>query len=222
MKYCKNCKVTVNNPLERCPLCFTGLVPQDNEPEFQSYPALLQKAERYNIIQRILVMLSLAVSVVCLTINILTFQRLWWSLIVIGNILYMWIAISTAMRRRSKLGFNVLIQAISLAAILVLIDMFSGHNNWALNYVVPFVFVTATMCITVIIIVKRMDSRSFILYFFLTALIGFIPVLLVAAGQVTVLWPSLVSAIYSGLSLISLFIFADKSTKQELKKRFHL
>jgi hypothetical protein len=49
-----------------------------------------------------------------------------------------------------------------------------------------------------------------------------VPILLVAAGEVAVLWPSAASAVYSGLSLISLFIFADRSTKQELKKRFHL
>lgn len=222
MKYCESCKVSVDNPVQRCPLCYGMLTPKDNQPEFPSYPALLQKAERYNLIYRALIALSLAVSVTCLTINLLTNRSVLWSLIVIGNILYMWVAISTAVRSRSKLGFNVMIQAISLAFLLVIIDWLSGHSNWALNYVVPFVFITATFSITMIIIVRRMDLRSFILYFFLTALIGFIPLLLMAVGQVTVLWPSLASALYSGLSLIGLFIFADRTTKQELKKRFHL
>lgn len=222
MKYCNSCKVNVDNPIEHCPLCFSTLVQKDSEPELQSYPALLQKAERYNILHRILIMLSLTVSTVCLSINILVQHRVSWSLVVIGNILYTWIAISTAIGKRAKLGHNILIQVISLAALMVLIDWFAGRGNWALNYVVPFLFITATMCITIIIIVRRMDSRSFILYFFLTALIGFIPILLVALGQVTVLWPSVVSAIYSGLSLISLFIFADRTTKQELRKRFHI
>lgn len=222
MKYCNSCRVSIDNPLEHCPLCFAHLTQKDNEPELPSYPALLQQAERYHLVRRILIMASLTVAVVCLTINLLDFQGVWWSLIVIGNILYMWVAVRTAVKTRAKLGYNVLIQAVSLAILMVVIDWFSGHNNWALNYAVPFLFITATLSITVIIIVRRMDARSFILYFFLTALIGFIPILLVAVGEVTVLWPSLVSAIYSGLSLISLFIFADRTTKQELKKRFHL
>lgn len=222
MKFCERCGVEINNPIERCPLCYTPLVQKDNFPEIPSYPDLLGQAERYNLVRRVMIMLSLAISTICLTINILAGHRVWWSLIVIGNILYMWIAISTAVRKRARLGYNILIQAISLSALLVLIDWFSGHSNWALNYVVPFLLITATLSITVIIIVRRMDARSFILYFILTALIGFVPIILVAVGQINVLWPALVAALYSGLSLISLFIFADRVTKQELKKRFHL
>ena len=222
MRYCNGCNVDIDTPVERCPLCYTALIQKDSEPEVQAYPPLIEQAERYNLIIRILIMMSLTASVVCFTINMLNFSGTWWSLIVIGNILYMWIAVSTAVRRRTKLGLNVLIQAISLSALMVFIDMFSSHTNWALNYVVPFLLMTATMSITVIIIVLRMDSRSFILYFFLTALIGFIPILLLVIGQVNVVWPSLVSAIYSGLSLSSLFIFADRDTKQELKRRFHI
>jgi hypothetical protein len=214
--------VNVDNPIDSCPLCFSSLTQKDNNPEQSSYPALLQQAERQSILIRVLVMLSFAVSVVSLTVNILTYNGLLWSLIVIGNVLYIWAAISTAVRKRSRIGFNVLIQVLCLAGLLVIIDVFSGRGNWALNYVVPFLFITATMSITVITIVKRLDTRSFILYFFLIALLGFIPIFLLALDQATVLWPSLVSAIYSGLSLLSLFVFAYRATKQELQKRFHM
>lgn len=222
MKYCNQCQVSVNNPIERCPLCFAQLIQQDAQPEQQSYPGVLLRAERYNLIRRILFMISLTISVICVTINLVTAQGLTWSLIVLGNITYMWVAITTAVKKRTKLGHNLLIQTISLALLLILIDRFTGNLNWALNYVVPFLFMTATLCITIILLIKRMDVRSFILYFFLTALIGFVPILLMAMGLVTVLWPSLASAIYSGLSLVSLFVFADRSTKEELKKRFHV
>lgn len=222
MKYCNKCNVSVDDPINRCPLCYAHLSQQDNKTELQTYPSLLKIAERYNLLYRILIMLSLTISVVCITINYFATPDILWSLLVVGNIGYMWIAIGTAVREKSKLGFNILIQAISLSALMVLIDRFSGNSNWALNYVVPFLFITATLSITVIIIVRRMDSRSFILYLILTALIGFLPIVFVGAGLITVRWPSIVSALYSGLSLISLFIFADRVTIQELKKRFHL
>lgn len=222
MKYCKECGVSVGNPLDHCPLCHAYLERRDAEPEVPSYPPVLQMAERYNLIQRVLVMLSLTVSLVCLTINLLVSARPLWSLIVISGILYMWVAIGSAVRRAARLGYNILIQVLSLAVLLVVIDWFSGHQGWSLNYVVPFLFVCATASITVIIIVRRMDIRGFVLYFFLMALLGFVPVILLAFGLVTVAWPSLVAAMYSGLSLIGLFVFADRSTKQELKKRFHL
>lgn len=222
MKYCKSCNVSVNSPAERCPLCYSALAIKDNTPEPLAYPDLSEKAAQYNLIFRILLFLSLAISGVCLTINFASSGRISWSIIVLVNILYMWIAIGTAIKRRARLGYNVMVQAVSLSALMVIFDFFAGHSNWALNYVVPFLLISAMISITIIIIVKRVAIGEFILYFVLTALMGFIPVIMLAVGQVTVRWPAITSAFYGGLSLISIFIFADNATKTELKKRFHI
>jgi len=222
MKYCEKCKLSVNSPVDHCPLCYANLARQSGEPEPLCYPDFSGEAEKYNILFRILLFLSLTICVVCVTINLITFVNIWWCLVVVGNVVYMWAAIGTAVRRRSKIGYNILVQVICLALFLVLLDWFSGHKNWSLNYVVPFLFISATLSITVIIIVRRMALHEFLLYFILTAFLGFIPIILLVFRQVTVLWPSLVSALYSALSLVSLFIFADKATKNELKKRFHV
>lgn len=222
MKRCEKCGVRVDNPVERCPLCYSGLTRADLEQEELSYPDLTEQAVKYNIIWRILLFLSITICSVCFTVNWLTFREYWWSLLVIANILYMWIAIGTAVRRRFKLGYNVLVQVVSLAALMVVVDYFIGDNGWALNYVVPLLFVTAMLSITIIIIVRRVDMGAFILYFLLIALLGFIPIILKLVGVITVLWPALVSALYSAISLVSIFIFADNATKIELKKRFRI
>jgi len=223
MKYCNKCAVSVDSPVTRCPLCYATLVSKDNEPEPVSYPDLETQAEKYNIFFRVLLFLSLSVSVVCTTINFLAPTKTWWSLIVVANILYMWIAISTALQRRAKLGYNVLIQGLCLAVMILIFDrFFDSKVNWAFNYALPFLFLTATLSITIIVIIKRMKIRDFILYFILTALMGFVPLLLIAVGLVDVIWPSVVSAVYSGLALVSIFVFADNATKVELKKRLHI
>lgn len=221
MKYCNKCRVKIDSPVEHCPLCYAALVPHDGEPELQAYPSLAQNAERYNLIFRMLLLFSLTAAVICFTINLLTFRRYWWSLIVISNIAYMWVAIGTALKRRSKPGFIVLVQALSLSVLMVIIDRFAGTGKWALNYAVPLCLITAALSITIIIIVKRIQYREFLLYFVLVALLGFLPVVLMAFGIVTVLWPSLVSALYAGLSLFGIFILADNAIKIELRKRFH-
>jgi hypothetical protein len=222
MKRSEQCGVRVDNPIERCPLCYATLTRCDKRTEQLSYPDLAEQAEKYNIALRILLFLSITLGSVCVTINWLTSDHLWWSLVVIANIFYMWIAIGTAVRRRSKLGFNIMVQVVSLAALLIFIDHFAGDNGWALNYVVPLLFITATLSITIIIIVRRMDIGSFLLYFWLIALLGFIPIILWALNITAVLWPAVVSALYSGISLVSFFIFADNATKIELKKRFRI
>jgi len=142
---------------------------------------------------------------------------------VLASSVYMWITIGTSLRKGRKLGFSVLSQGICLSGMVMLLDYFlETHNNWAFNYALPLLFLCATLCISIIVIVKHIAIRDFILYFVLTALLGFIPLILIALGLVTVLWPSLVSIIYSGLALASIFIFADHATKIELKKRFHI
>lgn len=223
MKYCNKCRVRVNSPVARCPLCYATLAREDANPEPPSYPDTATFAEHYNILLRLLLLLSFSVSIACFTINALTYRHVWWSLIVIVLILYMWFSISTAVRRRRKLGYNVMIQGLSLAVLLAVLDrLLPTRGNWTFDYVLPALFFCATLSITVIVIVRRMAIRDFILYFILTALLGFIPILLMAVGLVKVLWPSLVSALYSLVSLVSLFILADNATKIELKKRFHI
>lgn len=222
MKYCKSCNVSVNSPSLRCPLCYAGLESLDNHPEPHSYPDLSGKAAKYNLVFRLLLFFSLTICIVCVTINLASAGRISWSLLVLVNIAYIWVSIGTAIKPHSRLGFNILVQVVSLSVLMVIFDFFAGHTNWALNYVVPFLFISATLSITVIIIVKRIAMGEFILYFVLTALLGFIPLIMLAAGQVTVRWPAVSSAVYSGLSLVSIFIFADHATKNELKKRFHI
>lgn len=222
MKYCEQCQVYVDNPTEHCPLCFSGLRQADNHPEPPAYPMVFRQVEQYHLMFRLLLMLSLTVAVVCIIINLMTNRETLWSLVVVGNIVYMWVAIGAAVRRWTKVGFNVLVQALSLSGLLLLIDGFTGYHGWALDYVIPFLLMTATLCVTLLSIIRRMDAKKFILYLFLTALTGLIPIVLYALGLVKVMWPSLVCAVYSLLSLIGMFVFADRYTKQELKKRFHL
>ena len=195
---------------------------EDNHPELPKYPDLIQVAQNYNLILRILVLLSLTIASVCLTINIFTFRTYWWSLIVIANLAYMWVATGTALRPSVKLGQTVMMQAIYLSVLVVVLGYLLDFHSLVYNYVLPAVLVCATLSITIIVILKRMDIHSFVLYFILIALLGFIPVAIMAVGFVTVPWPSVVSALYSGLSLISIFLFANHATKIELKKRFHL
>ena len=221
MKLCNKCGVNISAPVDRCPLCYSMLTHTEGPPEQLAYPDLTEQAVKYNLVLRILLCLSITAGVVCVTVDFLT-KTGGWSLIAIANIIYMWIAIGTALRRHTRLGYNITVQALSLAGMLCLFDYWLGNLHWALNYAVPALFVTAMLSITIIIIVRRMDMGSFILYFFLIALMGFIPLILWALGLATVLWPSLVSALYSATSLVSILILADNATKIELKKRFHI
>lgn len=223
MKYCNACKARVANPLEHCPLCYATLNAIGEEPEMDSYPDYHGAAKRYNLILRILLMLSVAAAVICLTINLLVSKSFLWSLLVIANIAYCWLAISTALRKRYSAGFKLLAQVFYLGALLVVIDQMTDTNvNWAYDYALPLLFCSAILTMTIVCLARRLRLREFILYFILIALLGFIPLILLGVGVMQTSWPAIVSAVYGGLSLISLFVFADSATRMELKKRFHI
>ena len=222
MKACRNCEIMIESPIDNCPLCNTKLHIVNDSPEIAAFPNLHQKAIKNYLIFRILLVLSLSIGIISLTVDLLTPPGVSWSLLVIVNMIYMWIALGSAFFSQRRLGFNVFVQVLSLAALLFVISrLVIPIANWALDYIIPFCFILGTFCITIITIVKRMQVREFVLYFILTALLGFIPLLFVLLGLVSVTWPSIGSAVYSGLSLIGIFVFADHATKMELRKRFH-
>ena len=222
MKRCDQCGFHVDNPLEHCPLCYATLLRVDGQLEVLSYPDLSKKVVRYNIIWRALLVLSIMAGSICLTINWLTNRDFWWSLLVIVSILYIWITVGTAIRRRTKIGFNILVQVINLLFLVIFIDIFAGNKGWALNYVVPLLFVTAMVCDSVIVVIRRAYVGVSILGFLLVALLGFLPIFLNVMKLTTILWPALASALCSAISLISIFLFAGQVTKNELIKRFRI
>lgn len=222
MKYCDKCKVKVNTPISRCPLCYATLSTVDNNPEPTTFPKL-NTIEKYNILFRILVFLSLTTVLVSVTVNLLVTPNFLWSIVIIVNIIYFWVALGTALKKYNKIGYNILIQCISLAAFAFFLDNFFEHSGtWVMDYVIPFLFFSTSLSISIIAIIKHIHLRDFILYFILIALMGFVPIIFVLLDFMSVVWPSIVCALYSVLALFSIFIFADTATKIELKKRFHI
>lgn len=222
MKYCNACNLKVDTPLKKCPLCYSQLVQYDNNEEIAAFPNHIADAKKNNIIIKILLFLSITVSSVCAVVNFTVASKSMWSLIVIVIIGYLWIAGVTALKLLHRLGNMVILQLLSLSAFLIFIDEMANKRLWALNYVVPILFIVAMLFITIVLIIKRVNIERFILYFFIIAFLGFIPIIIYALKITNVGWPAVVSATYSGISLISIFIFADSQTKVELKKRFHI
>lgn len=222
MKHCNACNVNVDSPVSRCPLCYTTLSSIDNIPEPNAYPDLSLQVEAYNLLLRILIFASITLIVSSITINILTPWKFPWSLILTASIVYIWVAIGTTIRRRHKKGFNLMIQVINLSVLLLVLALIFDFKFLLFNIIYPALFISATISFNVIAIVRREEIKDFILYYLIVALFGFIPVILIPFKLVVIKWPAIVCAVYSVLSIISVFIFATRTTKNELKKRLKL
>lgn len=232
MKYCKKCKLSVHTHKSTCPLCFatltedqsaTGLDAKEAEQNFTSYPPGNERsAKRYNFVLRLLFFISIVVVSSSVLVNILTYAGDLWCLIVLAGILYLWAAFAYPIFTKKGIGHVIVIESLSASLILYFIQYTTNTSGWALEYAMPFIFAAATLMITFIIWLKRMKWRQYTVYQMTMMLLGFIPVLFCIFGLVKIIWPSLVSALYSTLTLVGMFVFADKKYENEIIKRFHL
>ena len=74
----------------------------------------------------------------------------------------------------------------------------------------------------IMMIIRHFDLKDFIIYILASCLYGMIPLIFFLLNWVDIKWICLSSAAFSLIVLIGAFVFADRKTKLELKKRLHL
>lgn len=228
MKYCPTCKIDVATHQQSCPLCGTLLKKSDKKPTIvtQGYP----KPEPIHIskvLVRIFLALSIAVSVVVALINFLTYEQSqsYWSLIVIGGLVYAWLFFRQIIHTQGSYSRRVVGHMIVISAILVTIDALTHYKGWALTYVVPLLLVLATACLTIVIV-----SRPAKYYRHVMSMIGLILVdcmpfviyLLTDWQEMGVFWPSLSALSIAIFIFLTMVIIAPKTTFAEIHKQFHI
>ena len=238
MSYCVKCNLFVNTDSRKCPLCYsilscseagraganTGESLIDGASEdYNRYPELESGPEyRYNFVVRLLLLLSIASGSTSLLVNILTYSGTLWSLIVVSTILFLWVAVAYPLLRKKDAVHFIVIDVICTPVFLYIIQATTHSNGWVLDIVTPFLFISATLAVTFIICLKRMKWREYSLYQTIVVALGFLPVIFYVSGLVAIIWPSIVSAFYSFLTLTGMLIFVKKKYKDELIKRFHV
>lgn len=219
MKSCKACGVAVANRLSRCPLCEHPLTEESAEYE-RDYPTVRSR-RRYRVLFKIVLFLSLVLGAVSLFIDYVSPSQMLWSYIVVAATLYLWVSVLFALRSSRNVGLMVLVQVFGLSGLLVLVDFLTGNHHWALDYVVPGMTVFGSLIITLTILVKPMHFRDYLLYQLVIALFGILCLFLLWCGVPGVHWTYYASGFYSVFTVVGMFLFADRKTKHELKKRFH-
>ena len=221
MKICKNCKVKIMSNNNSCPLCKTVLTNSDEKVTEDIYPIIKTYIQKYNLITRIFLFLSIIGAVLMVIINYKTYNGLLWSVISIALIIYFWSIIRHAIKHNINTAYKFLVQTISISLLTITIDYIMGYTGWAINYVVPEVIITANIAVLILIIVNRMNWRNYILYQITIVILGFIPLVLYLIGIIHEPLSTTVSVVVSFVILCGTIIFNDKDVKNELKRRLH-
>ena len=227
MKYCEKCKVYVPSDREHCPLCQSILTEEDASRSYPGYddeifPYLPTIYHRHNLLIRLSLFLSIAVCVICLTLNLLIWPQRWWSLFVLAGVGAGWATVAQAIRKRSSFCQHVLYQVVTVGIVVVLFDLMTGFGHWSFNYVIPALCVFAMVVIAIIAAMGHRSISNYIIYMVVSAVFGLIPLLFLLPRWTTILWPTVLCAAVSVIYLAGLGLFVGRDTWQELHKRLHM
>lgn len=234
MKRCNECQIDVETSRVTCPLCQAVLVNSENQLDVvQDYKNYEEVQPRSHFVRKLFIFLSIIAIGTCTLVNILTYRNApsLWSLVVVASIAYLWVLIKNTIMSRRNMAFRLLLQAVMLGILMYFIQLLTPQTQWMIPYVLPFIMISTGFAITFIIFIKTMRYKDYMLYLIIVALIGFIPLILSLVNSTKWLfmvndqiirWPSIACAGYAVVTIIGMFLFGDRATKDEFKKRFHV
>ena len=139
MNRCKRCGVRVMDDTQICPLCH-GVLTQETTAEEHitenavGYPDVKQKTRRFQKAGRILLFLSLALEVVLVFVNYLTYDAFSkpWSMITGGVIAYLILTLWDLLGHRQGHIREIYTQIFVVLGLLILIDFSLDWTGWSL------------------------------------------------------------------------------------------
>lgn len=221
MQRCPSCRVTIAGHKTCCPLC-GGQLSGPPEPDTEVFPALEKPRFTTGFVLRLLALIAIAVSVICVLVNIATGWHALWSLFVVAGAVCVWVAAAIGVAYRRDIAQNIGWQVVLIPALSFLWDWWTGWRGWSVDFVLPCVCIVGILAMLLIAVLCKTPLRLFAGPFIGACFFGLLPFVLIARGRVRVLLPSLLCAGLAILSLAALILFQWQTIKAELQRRFHL
>ena len=221
MKYCSKCKTSVAGQRKYCPLCQRELQSLNTDDD-EIFPVIPTIFHQYNLFFRIVILLSVIVSVVSVLINFMFPAKVWWSFFVVGCIVCLWISMAISISKRKNIPKNILYQVVVISGLAIIWDFCIGWRAWSIDYVVPLTCTLAMISMAIIAKVTNLRVEDYMIYLVIDGLFCIVPVIFLFTGLLTVLYPSLLCAAVSVISLTALFLFEGDPMWSELKRRLHV
>lgn len=181
----------------------------------------LERKENQRIVQTFS-FLCLAVAVICGMINIMTAGTLNWFWFAGAGCVCAWLVVMVAYSKRRNILKNEIWQLLLISVIAILWDRFTGWRGWSVDFILPFGVLSVQFSVPVIARVNRLKREEYLFYLVQACIAGLIPMILVWTGVVKFVYPSVICAGISILTLAALFIFCKKDTLREFHKKLRM
>lgn len=171
----------------------------------------LERKENQRIVQTFS-FLCLAVAVICGMINIMTAGTLNWFWFAGAGCVCAWLVVMVAYSKRRNILKNEIWQLLLISVIAILWDRFTGWRGWSVDFILPFGVLSVQFSVPVIARVNCLKREEYLFYLVQACIAGLIPMILAWTGVVKFVYPSVICAGISILTLAALFIFCKKDT----------
>ena len=191
--------------------------------EENDFPGYREKPSRAALMGlRIFTFTCTAAVVLCWMLDYLLTPGAWWAGYVTGGVFCTWLLIMVGFRKRKNPLKNGMWQLTIVSAGSVLWDIFTGWLGWSVDYVIPLAALVTLLSMVIVSAACRMEAAEYLFYLAQAGAFGLIPFILLAAGVVSVPYPSVICAGVSLLFLLGLVIFKGKEFVREIKKKFRV
>lgn len=228
MYKCKRCNVWVADDTLACPLCHMVLTEEKGQKEktadIGGYPDARKAARRFRRVGRILLFISLALEMLLVFINYLTFnaEPKYWSVVTGGIIAYLLLTLWEIFSRRQGHIRKIYTQIFVILGLMVLIDFSLGWKGWSLEFGLPCIIYGLVLAIIICMSVNSSSWQNYLLMQLAAVALSILDVVLNFTGHfhhIVLAWIAL------GLSVLlwsGTMIIGDRKAKNELKRKLHI
>lgn len=228
MKYCAECKIHISPGAAYCPLCRSELPVSEEPGEAEEYPGIEPVKAGDKRRGRIAAAVAGVLIVAAVLANLLIWRGGIWCIVAAACVLYGWGLGLLSINKRVHLGWKLIAHAAAMPGLLIVANLFASRTEmvsrvtWAISYAMPAVFVCFIVAINIIMIRWRHKRHDYLLYQLALCVIALVPLILVLSGLAQPVYPSIVAAGCSVVTIAWLMIFAKKVVRTEFERKFHI
>lgn len=175
MSYCVNCGVELDATLKKCPLCETivyhpGKMEVNTQETFPKKKGEVETVSKKESIIFVSILLF-TIAVTCALLNILVYNRNWWSIPVNGVCITLWVFFMAAIFCEKITVYGMLLlDAIAIGNYLFMISLITSSDHWVIMIGLPILVVTFGLLELSVFLSKKLPSSLLTgtLYFFIT------------------------------------------------------
>ena len=230
-RHCNRCNVDVVDEAIECPLCH-GVLELDDEDKVENISDMVSKSSTYpdvtvslkimKLVIRIVIFASVIAGITVLLVNYLTFNGVYWSLIVIAGLVYGNLTLLYSFRDRKSIQRIVQVQMLAAIVLLQILDYLLGSKGWSFSYALPILFVGVDVGMVVLMIVGIDGWQTYIMTEIVTFILSIVIFVMRLCGLVKGSFFMIIAIAVTGIILLGTVLFGQKMVENELKRRFKL